>query len=129
LLAPTNFIKQVIHADRIVVTSKRSNEFPFPVRDLTISGDKMKRIVKAISQLRSSQFEGLTSSACDCQLQFFKGTNILAVANIQDEVIRWDAEYIDHTGTLKTVYQEWENRVIPLLEKWERERVGEAKTQ
>ena len=118
-VAPTNFIHQIDFADHVVVTNTFGWTRQYEGFSLTISGHKMKSLVRALSALKNHRLPDVSyppsASICDWQLQFYQGSNCLTTANFQDYVIRCDGgEYNDNSGILDKVYSEIMAKVNPL---------------
>lgn len=113
IVAPTNFIKQIISADRVVARF-RIQAPELKGISLTLAGTEATEVVKAISSLKTEriipftvgQVTVLNSPDCGCedkQLDFFSSTNQLGAADFGGNRVYLDYEYQDHTTTLKRV--------------------------
>ena len=104
-LTPTNLILRIANTDHIVAT----NWFDATHGDLgfgvTISGDKVWEIVRAISAAKKYPNQPVTESIWDWELQFYKGTNQLDAIHFQESVFLADGEYDDETGVLEKTYR------------------------
>ena len=106
-VAPTEFIKKIRHTDHIIITNRYADwQKAYQGFSLTLSGDKMKRIVKAISLLKVNPYSPGSASGWEWQLQFYQGTNCLGIANFDGMAIVIDREYPDETGVLEELYDE-----------------------
>ena len=106
-VAPTEFIKKIRHTDHIIITNRYADRrTEYQGFSLTLSGDKMKRIVKAVSLLKVNPYSPGSASGWEWQLQFYQGTNYLGIANFDGMAIVIDREYPDETGVLEELYDE-----------------------
>src|SRR6266851_757198 len=76
---PLSLVSQRIAvADRIVATNWVASEDGEPGFGISIAGDKVKRIVKAVSAATRYRNQEHPDSEWDWQLRFYIGTNLLA---------------------------------------------------
>jgi hypothetical protein len=109
---PTNLARRIADTDHIVAT----NWFDATHGDLgfgvSISDDKVGKIVRAVSAAKKYPNLPVTSSIWDWELQFYKGTNRLDTIRFQGSVFLADGEYDDETDVLEKVHQDLVNRVF-----------------
>jgi hypothetical protein len=100
---PTKLAHLIANADHIIVTNRsvpRYRGF-----SISISGPRVGQIVRAVSSATRNQAE--TNSEWDWEIQFFKGTNRLAVVNFQGSMfLAENGEYHDGSGELKKLESE-----------------------
>jgi hypothetical protein len=111
---PTNLSAHIVGADRVVVTNRFADRIGlYQGFSLTISGRRVKSVVRAISSARAYPNEPITSSACDWEMLLYKRTTLLAAVPFQEYVIRYDGEYQDESGVLTALYSEAVARATP----------------
>jgi hypothetical protein len=107
---PTNLIKQIASADRIVVTSLLAGHQgspQFASFSLTITGQEMGRIIHAVCSLRAPKHDfPYTRSSClyEWRLQFYRGTTLLGAADLSECLIECDGVEYDEPWALKRLY-------------------------
>ena len=111
-LAPTNLIRQIQFADILVVTNPVGPPYEKGF-SLKISGQQLKNIINAVSSARVPRLSPPTNAACDWELRFYRGTNFLDVARFQENVLRYDRDYIDQTGVLNKLYMSILKKTMP----------------
>jgi hypothetical protein len=97
---------QIADADNIIITNRFADtNSPFLGVSLSLSGQQVSRIVRAISSAR--RLEIGTWSVWDWELQFYKATNRLATVDFQEySFLVKKGEYMDETGVLEKLYRE-----------------------
>jgi len=102
---PSNLAHQIASADHIVVRYRFAHPPPqlSGIR-LSVSGDKVHEIVKAVS---SATHEGDTLCAWPWELQFYRNTNRLAIIDFQGpSLLVENVEYWDKSGVLAELDRE-----------------------
>jgi len=94
---PTEFTQQIFQADRIVATNR------YDATNFVLTGEEVGRVGKAVASAKHDKNH--YQAIFDWDLQFYTGTNFLAVVHLQDAAF-WigGTQYIDETGVLKTFY-------------------------
>ena len=108
IIAPTNFVKQISTANRVLVRPIGQNPL-FKELKLSLTGKDAKDVVKAISILKKDFEVGVGYLSCNCEnwkLEFYHNTNFLGVAHFVDDVVAINGEYTDGTGILKKLDKE-----------------------
>jgi hypothetical protein len=101
---PIHLAAQIASADRVVCTNFLSSEDE-PKVSLAVSGERVKKIVKAVSRAKRLQLG--TNSMWDWQLRFYAGTNFLAAIRFQADVfLAENGEFADESGELEKLYGE-----------------------
>lgn len=90
---PSWLIDAIVSADHIVVTNRLAGQPDAPGYagfSVTITGNEMKRVIHAVSSLRTSVYE-LTGERSgtfyEWQLQFYRGTELLGAADLSDDLV------------------------------------------
>ena len=97
-----NLSNQITNADRIVLTNSLDE---YPGFSDSISGDRMRRIMNAVSSAK--RMNAPSDSAWEWQLQFYKGTNFLASVNFEgSSFVIGTEEYSEESGVLDNLYDE-----------------------
>jgi len=100
---PADFVLQVSQADRVVVTNLYRPVF------FTVSGEELRRLSAAVTNAirDKNDYDAIFA----WQAQFYARTNLLTVIHLQDRAfLTKGGQYIDHSGALKALYDEWEQR-------------------
>ena len=96
---PASLVERIRDADRIVATNRFGPNF-----SLSISGQQVNRIIRAVSSARRS---APTDSVFDCDLLFYRDTNPLAKIRFQGAHFIFESdEYYNDTGVLDTLYRD-----------------------
>ena len=102
---PTNLARQISSADHVVVIYTFVNPPTLTNVSLSISGDRLTKIVGAVSSARQ-HFGTITSWGW--KMQFYRGTNCLAKVPFSGDFFvvagHGGCEYIDESGALKKLY-------------------------
>jgi hypothetical protein len=106
--APTNFIRQVVQANRVIVINTFTNAMPeFSGSRLELTGRKMKSLIRAMTLLKWDGNNVHSRAVCPWALQFYRGRKLVMEADFEDYIIRCgDDEYYDHTGILQKLNDE-----------------------
>jgi hypothetical protein len=94
-------------SDRIVATNWATG---YPGFSISISGDQVKQIVKAVSTATRYANQEHPDSEWDWQLHFYAGTNFLSAICIARDTFLADGVYRDDAGVLGRVYHDSVNR-------------------
>jgi hypothetical protein len=111
-VSPTNFIRQINLADRVTVTNKVTGTMPgYDGVGMSLSGDESKRLIQALSSLKSHFETNVFSDRAAVfflwQLQFYKGTNLVATADFSKNLIECEgSQYYDSGGILEKIDSE-----------------------
>jgi len=95
---PSKFIHQIATADHIIITNRLAIR-PYEGFCLTISGHEIEKVILAISTAKVLPYE-FSGGTYSWQLQFFRQTNLLGIANWEGSVVMIDREYYDESGVL-----------------------------
>jgi hypothetical protein len=107
---PSNLAHQIARSDRMVIRYRFADRQPeLSTFRLTISGDKVSEIVRAVSSAKRVPY---TLSAWDLELQFYSDTNCLAIVDFQGDVFiverdEYQYEYRDRSGVLAELDQKF----------------------
>jgi hypothetical protein len=94
---------RVAGADRIVLTNRFHPQYSG--FSYTATAREARRIIRAVSSPPGDQ--PVIETACDWDLQFWRGTNRLLTVEFGGEVFRHgDLEYLDETGVLERFYHD-----------------------
>jgi hypothetical protein len=97
---PTSLAQRIATADNIIVTRiyLYTNQL-HPGFSMSISGDRVRKIVAAVSNGRRNQWADI--SQLDYQMQFLRGTNSLAYIDFGGHMFLAErGEYADSSGEL-----------------------------
>lgn len=101
---PTNLASRIASADQIVVTNVIALGKDFARTGLLLSGDSAKEVVRAVSFARCYVKQRDPGWVDIWELQFYKGTNLLASVNFVFWGFRYDDRvYTDQTGVLRNL--------------------------
>lgn len=103
---PENLAKQIVNADRIIITYRFANHVnkQFQGFSFSIVGPRVKEIIRAVSSSR--QNSNPSDSMWEWELHFYKDRNSLAAVDFAGSVFLADGEYHDESGTLEKLQQD-----------------------
>jgi hypothetical protein len=111
-----NLSNLMANADHIIVTNANTG---FDSRrrgfSLTISGDEVRKIMKAVTGARLRCAPPCTGSLCLDELQFYRGVQMLAVIHLEDSYfvvgdVHKGREYKDDSGALHQFWLDLVNK-------------------
>jgi hypothetical protein len=101
---PSALAHQIARTDRIVCSNLINSEGE-PRVSLTLSGERAKQVVRAISAAKRLQMG--TNSSWDWELRFHAGNKSIATIRFQGKVfLAENGEFEDETGELQKLYKE-----------------------
>lgn len=101
---PEAFARQVAGADRIVASDWNHGSI------MVIAGQESKDLIRALSSAKCLPKNMSAPTSPCCAIEFFQGTNLLAVIAVQEE---WfgpgGGEYVEKSGVLKALQRRLES--------------------
>jgi hypothetical protein len=101
---------RIAPADHIIATNWAAAQFGDPGFGFSITGEKVKAIVKAVSAANRYSTQEHPDCEWDWQLRFYNGTNFLAAIYFAQDTFLTDGQCRDDTGILERAYRDACNR-------------------
>jgi hypothetical protein len=102
--------QRIAVTDRIIATNWAASMFGEAGFCIPITGEKVKGIVKAVSEATHFANQEHPAFEWDWELRFYRGTNFLAAICLKGDTFLTDGVYHDPTGMLEQVYRNLVNR-------------------
>lgn len=101
---PTHLINQIASTDHIIITNRFADREPrYRGFNFTVSGDEASKIVHAVS---SAQHCAPTDSIFNWDLQFYRGTHLLADIHLQGSHFVFEGEEYFDGRVLERLYHD-----------------------
>ena len=106
----TNLVDRIAAADRVVVTNWATTDVPDSGFSMSISGDRVGRVVKAVSAARLYRGQEHPNWEYDGELRFYHATNYLAAIYFSGGDFLANGVCHDDTGVLAEVHGDFGKR-------------------
>ncbi len=101
---------RIVAADRVIVTNWAESGFGSPGVSISVSGDKVRKIVKAVSAAKVRGKQEHPDFEYSSELQFLNSTNLLAIVYFGEGDFLCDGVCSDDSGVLAELHKDLARR-------------------